>query len=115
MGTAVAILALIAAVLAAAQVGTFPESWNIGLRGPLDEFKRWIVGNRQTHPMFLYFFEPLSDAIDWGLRRVEGFLLWLPWPVIIAAIFSTASFWAFWSRCEYVFAVVAKSRWPSRF
>jgi glycine betaine/proline transport system permease protein len=40
--------------------------------------------------MFLYFFEPLSDAIDWGLRRVEAFLLWLPWPVIVATIFLIA-------------------------
>jgi glycine betaine/proline transport system permease protein len=90
LGVATAVLIIAVLVFAAAQVGAFPETWNIGLREPLDEFKRWMVANRRTHPMFLYFFEPLSAAIDWGLRRVENFLLWLPWPVIVAAIFLIA-------------------------
>ncbi|MEM7346684.1 MAG: ABC transporter permease subunit, partial [Chloroflexota bacterium] len=66
---------------------TFPESWNVGLRETLNEFKRWVVVNRTTHWIFLFFFEPLSAVIDFGLRRVEDFLLWLPWPVVILAIF----------------------------
>lgn len=90
LGVATAVLTLAFLIFAAAQVGAFPESWNIGLRGPLDEFKRWIVANRRSHVMFLYFFEPLSASIDWGLRRVENFLLWLPWPVIVATIFLIA-------------------------
>jgi glycine betaine/proline transport system permease protein len=90
LGVATAVLTLAFLVFAAAQVGAFPETWNIGLRAPLDQFKWWVVANRQTHPMFLYFFEPLSASIDWGLRRVENFLLWLPWPVIVAAIFLIA-------------------------
>lgn len=90
LGVATAVLILSFLIFAAAQVGAFPESWNIGLRAPLDQFKWWVVANRQTHPMFLYFFEPLSASIDWGLRRVENFLLWLPWPVIVAAIFLIA-------------------------
>lgn len=90
LGVATAVLTLAFLIFAAAQVGAFPESWNIGLRAPLDQFKWWVVANRQTHPMFLYFFEPLSASIDWGLRRVENFLLWLPWPVIVAAIFLIA-------------------------
>ncbi len=90
LGVATAVLIIAIVIFAAAQVGAFPESWNLGLRGPLDEFKRWIVANRRSHVMFLYFFEPLSASIDWGLRRVEDFLLWLPWPVIVAAIFLIA-------------------------
>lgn len=90
LGVATAVLTLAFLIFATAQVGAFPESWNIGLRAPLDQFKWWVVANRQTHPMFLYFFEPLSASIDWGLRRVENFLLWLPWPVIVAAIFLIA-------------------------
>lgn len=90
LGVATAVLLVLLIILTAARVGAFPEAWNIGLRGPLDEFKRWLVANRQTHPMFLYFFEPFSAFIDGGLRLVEKFLLWLPWPVIVAAIFLTA-------------------------
>lgn len=65
----------------------FPESWNLHLREPIDNFQRWVIGNRATHPMFVWFFEPLSDGIDFGIRQVEAFLLWLPWPVILVAVF----------------------------
>ena len=64
---------------------TFPESWNLGLSGYLNTFKRWIVVHRNTHWMFVYFFEPLSAVIDFCLRRIEDFLLWLPWLVVILA------------------------------
>ncbi|MCC6607115.1 MAG: ABC transporter permease subunit [Anaerolineae bacterium] len=68
----------------------FPEAWDIHLREPLDIFKQWSIRNQTTHPVFLYFFEPISDAIDIALRRAETFLLWLPWPVLLAAVFLTA-------------------------
>lgn len=63
----------------------FPEAWNLGLRGPIDEFQRWVIGNRSWHPLFVYFFDPVSDSIDWTLRAVEAFLLALPWYAVIAA------------------------------
>lgn len=65
----------------------FPEAWNLGLRAPIDEFQRWVIGNRSWHPAFLYFFDPLSDGIDISLRGVEAFLLGLPWYAIVAAFF----------------------------
>ena len=68
----------------------FSEEWNIGLRNSLNEFKRWVVVNRNSHWMFTYLFEPFSAAIDFSLRQVEKFLLWLPWPVVILAIFLIA-------------------------
>ncbi|MBK8904719.1 MAG: ABC transporter permease subunit [Anaerolineaceae bacterium] len=68
----------------------FPEAWDVQLREPLDTFKQWSIRNQTTHPIFLYFFEPISDAIDFALRRAEAFLLWLPWPVLLAAVFLTA-------------------------
>ncbi len=68
----------------------FPEAWDVRLREPLDVFKQWSIRNQTTHPVFLYFFEPISDAIDFALRRAETFLLWLPWPVLLAAVFLTA-------------------------
>ncbi len=66
----------------------FPEEWNLGLRDPLDEFKKWvIVANRDGHWMFSLFFQPLKGSIDFFMRRVEDFMYWLPWPVIIAFVF----------------------------
>lgn len=73
-----------------ANFGLFPESWNVRLHEPIDAFKRWVIENRATHPIFLYFFEPLSTAIDASLRQVEAALLWLPWPVTVLAIFLLA-------------------------
>jgi len=71
-------------------LGSFPAEWNLGLREPMDAFKVWAIGNRKSHPMFLYFFGPLSTVIDTVLRRIETFLLWLPWPVFAAAVFLLA-------------------------
>ena len=68
-------------------IGAFPADWNIHLREPLDAFKKWVVGNRATSPLFVYFFEPISAFVDFVIRRSEAFLLWLPWPVIVASFF----------------------------
>ncbi|MEJ2747882.1 MAG: ABC transporter permease subunit [Anaerolineae bacterium] len=72
------------------QLNIFPDTWNFGLRDVLNEFKRWVVVNGNSHWLFIYFFDPLSAVIDFLLRRVEDFLLWLPWPVIVLAIFLAA-------------------------
>lgn len=69
------------------EVNAFPAEWNPGLRQPIDALQSWIIGNRTTSPLFVYFFDPLSDVIDIGIRAIEGFLLWLPWPVLLAGIF----------------------------
>ncbi len=68
-------------------IDTFPESWNIHLRQPIDQFEDWVLNNRNSHPLFTLFFNPISDAIDFGIRQLEGFLLWLSWPVIIIGVF----------------------------
>jgi glycine betaine/proline transport system permease protein len=70
--------------------GIFPAEWNFGLRQPLDEFKSWVVINRQDHWLFAGFFDPLSYALDHFIRQVEAFLLWLPWPVLSLAVFLLA-------------------------
>ncbi|MBN1992699.1 MAG: ABC transporter permease subunit [Anaerolineae bacterium] len=69
------------------EVGAFPATWNLHLREPIDEFQSWVIGNRASHFLFAWFFEPISDVIDFGIREVEQFLLWLPWPVIILSAY----------------------------
>ena len=83
------LLLIVGAILL--EISRFPESWNLHLRQPLNEFKRWVVINQNNHWLFLYFFDPLSAALDFIIRRVEDLLLWLPWPVIIAAVFFIAN------------------------
>ncbi|MCB0196454.1 MAG: ABC transporter permease subunit [Anaerolineae bacterium] len=65
----------------------FPEAWDIHLREPLDDFQRWTIRNRLTHPLFTWFFDPLSDAVDFSIRQIESVLLWLPWPVVVLTAF----------------------------
>jgi glycine betaine/proline transport system permease protein len=63
----------------------FPESWNFGLRQPIDDFQSWVISNQNTHLLFQLFFDPLSAMIDTGLRAIENFLLALPWLVVVLA------------------------------
>ncbi len=81
------VVLLLALNLALRDLGSFPEAWNLGLRKPIDAFQLWVIVNRAHHPLFLYFFEPLSDFIDWALRGVENVLLGLPWFSLILAFF----------------------------
>jgi glycine betaine/proline transport system permease protein len=67
---------------------TFPEQWDLRLREPVDGFQSWVIGNRTTHPMFLYVFDPLSDLIDATLRALEGLLLALPWPAVLILLYA---------------------------
>lgn len=73
------------------QLAQFPENWNIGLREPLNEFKRWVVINRTEHWLFLFIFEPLSAVLDFLIRLIENFLLWLPWPITLLGFFFAAN------------------------
>ncbi len=68
-------------------ITTFPEAWNIGLREPVDAFQSWVIGNRQDHPVFLYFFNPLSSSIDTLTRGLEKLLLELPWLFTVTLAF----------------------------
>ncbi len=63
---------------------TFPQEWNLGLRARIDAFQDWVIDNRATAPVFAYFFDPLSSAIDAGIRWTEDRLLATPWLVLIA-------------------------------
>ena len=89
-GVIAGLVILFALATSFAPLDNFPETWNLGLRDLLNQFKRWVVVNRTTHWIFLFFFEPLSAVIDFGLRRVEDVLLWLPWPVVVLAVFLLA-------------------------
>ncbi len=77
--------AVVVAQLLFGSVGGFPESWAIPLADRIDDARRWIIDNQTTHWSFSLVFNPVSDSIDWCLRTVERWLLWLPWYVVAAA------------------------------
>ncbi|MBK9940385.1 MAG: ABC transporter permease subunit [Kouleothrix sp.] len=61
----------------------FPAEWNLGLRAQIDAFQSWVISSRASHPIFVYFFEPLSDTIDTGMRLAEDALLGTPWLALV--------------------------------
>ena len=69
---------------------SFPEAWNLGLRAPIDALQSWVIGNRATHPLFVYGFTPFKEFTEATLRAVENFLLRLPWPVHLILIYALA-------------------------
>lgn len=81
------VIGLLLLAQAVSQADNFAETWNLGLREVLNGFKQWVVVNRNDHWLFVFFFEPLSAVIDFGLRRVEDVLLWLPWVVVMVGTF----------------------------
>ncbi len=80
------IVGLVVLEVALGTVGAFPESWRIPLARWVNQARRWVINNQTTHGLFLLVLNPISDTIDASLRWVEGALLWLPWPVLVAAV-----------------------------
>ena len=66
----------------------FPALWDNVLSGPIDQFEAWARANRRSHLLFTGFFQPITDAVDWGLGAIEDLLLWVPWFVLPLAFFA---------------------------
>lgn len=87
-----AILAAGALVLQLIFAGSdsFPARWSDAFADPFDRFARWALENRRSgepHAIFTYFFNPMAEAVGWGLDSVESVLLWFPWFVLPIAAF----------------------------
>ena len=61
------------------EFGNWPRTWEPPIQEPIDDLFGWIGDN------FAWFFNPISEVIDTGLAGIDTFLLWLPWPVVVAA------------------------------
>ena len=59
--------------------GNWPQTWEPAIQEPIDDFFDW------TGETFAWFFNPISSVIDAGLSAIDSFLLWLPWPFVVAA------------------------------
>ncbi|MFG3361601.1 ABC transporter permease [Streptomyces griseofuscus] len=79
------LLALITAVLLPLLHGrTWPHHLTVSLTQPLTSASNWIIDNRDTHPLFLYFFGYISNAVVFAVRAVYVALLALGWPGVTA-------------------------------
>ncbi|MFD5138509.1 ABC transporter permease [Streptomyces sp. NPDC057699] len=80
------VIAAVAVPLAHARWGggVWPGALTVDLSGPLGEVNDWIIGNRDSHPLFLYFFGHISNAVVLSVRGVYLALLALGWAGVTA-------------------------------
>ena len=64
---------------AGTEFGDWPRSWELPIQEPIDDSFEWVGDT------FAWFFDPISDVIDAGIAGIDAFLLWLPWPAVVAA------------------------------
>ncbi|MEU3980354.1 ABC transporter permease subunit [Streptomyces sp. NPDC026672] len=79
------LLALFAAVLLPVLHGrSWPDGLTVGLAKPLTAAGDWIVDNRDSHPLFLYFLGHVSNAVVLCVRVVYLGLLAAGWAGVTA-------------------------------
>jgi glycine betaine/proline transport system permease protein len=84
------LLALAAAVLAPLAnarwaSGSWPSALTVDFSEPLARTSDWIIDNRDSHPLFLYFFGHISNAVVLSVRAVYLLLLAAGWAGVTAA------------------------------
>ncbi|WP_329301309.1 ABC transporter permease subunit [Streptomyces sp. NBC_00659] len=83
------LLAVLAAVLvpladARWSSGSWPHALTVDLTRPLGRAGDWIIDNRDSHPLFLYFFGYVSNAVVLSVRGVYLLLLAAGWAGVTA-------------------------------
>ncbi|MET7456901.1 ABC transporter permease subunit [Streptomyces sp. NPDC005574] len=83
------LLAVVAAVLvplaeARWSGGTWPHALTVDVSAPLTSASDWIIDNRDSHPLFLYFLGYLSNAVVLSVRAVYLVLLAAGWAGVTA-------------------------------
>ncbi|GEC07926.1 glycine/betaine ABC transporter permease [Streptomyces spinoverrucosus] len=84
-----ALLALAAAILvplanARWASGSWPDALTVDLTQPLTSASDWIIDNRDSHPLFLYFFGHISNGVVLSVRAVYLALLTIGWAGVTA-------------------------------
>ncbi|MEU7280249.1 ABC transporter permease subunit [Streptomyces sp. NPDC045431] len=65
--------------------GSWPAALEVDLSGPLGSTSDWIIDHRDSHPLFLYFFGHISNAVVLSVRAVYLVLLAAGWAGVTAA------------------------------
>ncbi|MFF3751113.1 ABC transporter permease [Streptomyces sp. NPDC002018] len=63
----------------------WPGALTVDLSAPLAGAGDWIIDNRDSHPVFLYFFGHISNAVVLSVRAVYLVLLGAGWAGVVAA------------------------------
>ncbi|WP_328640494.1 ABC transporter permease [Streptomyces canus] len=64
--------------------GSWPGALTVDLTSPLSKASDWIIDNRDSHPLFLYFFGYVSNAVVISVRAVYLVLLGAGWAGVTA-------------------------------
>ncbi|MFK0114771.1 ABC transporter permease [Streptomyces sp. NPDC090994] len=64
--------------------GTWPAALTVDVSAPLGDVSDWIIDNRDSHPLFLYFFGHVSNAVVLSVRAVYLALLAVGWAGVTA-------------------------------
>lgn len=70
----------LAATNANTEIGNWPSNWELPMQEPIDVAFDWVGDT------FAWFFNPISDVIAGGVSAINTFLLWLPWPTVLAIV-----------------------------
>jgi glycine betaine/proline transport system permease protein len=65
----------------------FPAVLDTFFSDPVDGIGTWIRENRRVHPIMTGLVTPLTDVLAFLIESFESVLLWLPWYVVIGAVF----------------------------
>ncbi|MEV0689908.1 ABC transporter permease subunit [Streptomyces sp. NPDC050388] len=80
----VAAAALVPFAVARWAGGSWPEALTVDVSGPLAGASDWIIDNRDSHPLFLYFFGHVSNVVVVTVRAVYLALLAVGWAGVTA-------------------------------
>ncbi|WP_405743934.1 ABC transporter permease subunit [Streptomyces sp. NBC_01525] len=83
---AVAAVVLVPLLHAKWSGGVWPEALTVDVSKPLGSASDWIIDNRDSHPLFVYFLGHLSNAVVLSVRGVYLVLLALGWMGVTAGV-----------------------------
>lgn len=78
--------AVLVPLLATKYGATWPSSLTVDVSGPLGKTSDWIIDNRDSHWLFVYFLGHLSNAVVISVRAVYMLLLALGWTGVTAGV-----------------------------
>ncbi|CAN5463234.1 ABC transporter permease subunit [soil metagenome] len=76
----------ILAALAVVAKHEVPSWMDSGIQRWAQDRYKWSIINRQTSPIFRWFFNPITDFLTWSVEHTETLLLDLRWPGVVALI-----------------------------
>ncbi|WP_240138739.1 ABC transporter permease subunit [Streptomyces sp. MUM 178J] len=77
-------LAVVLPVSALIWGGGWHDGWTVDLVAPLDSFADWVIANRDSHPLFLYFLLHISNFATDSVDAVSSLLTSLGWVGVLA-------------------------------